>query len=259
MGELTLKGSIFKSLADDEIVIPHLERALFSDTWPESYNIKVDLGHHRPPPAGEIGWFYPSVHCLMDQRRLYYEIHPEYRLLLPKEKFTMSSIMSMTMGTAAHSIVQTQLQMAGKIVSMKDTEVRFRNEARRCRGRLDFLFTRTNGTKIPVEMKTQNSRGFSQTKDILPYWECQLQVTMDGLGYEEGVLFVVEMGYPWQMREFRVRRDEALLKVVYDKWAKVLEMVKANTPPEHCCKRGSSEMDKCRAKSVCWLSETQEK
>lgn len=250
-----IKGSMFRRLADEEIVIPHLERALFADNWPDSYNIKVDLGRHTPPPVGELGWFYPSAHCLMDQRQLYYEIHPEYRLVLPKPKFNLSSIMSMTMGTAAHSIVQTQLQMAGKIVAEKDVEVRFRNEQRRCRGRLDFLFTRSDGTKIPVEMKTQNSRGFGQTKTILPYWECQLQVTMDGLGYEEGVLFVVEMGYPWQMREFRVHRDEALLKVIYDKWAAVLELVLANTPPKHCCELGSSDMDKCRAKSVCWLAE----
>jgi hypothetical protein len=189
----------------------------------------------------------------MDQRRLYYDIHPDYRPL-PKEKFTMSSIMSMTMGTAAHSIVQTQLQMAGKIASEEDVEVRFRNEERRCRGRLDFLLTRANGSKMPVEMKTQNSRAFGMTKEILPYWECQLQVTMDGLGYDEGVLFVVEMGYPWQMREFRVRRDQELLGVIYEKWATVLEHVKSNIPPKHCCESGSSEMDKCRAKSVCWLA-----
>lgn len=251
---VTVKGSIFRHLADEEIVIPHLERALFSEQWPDAYDIKVDLGRHTPPPPGEIGWFYPSAHCLMDPRRLYYDIHPEYRPL-PKDKFTLSSIMSMTMGTAAHSVVQTQLQMAGKITSEEDIEVRFRNEERRCRGRLDFIFTKADGTRIPVEMKTQNSRGFGQTKEILPYWECQLQVTMDGLGYDEGVLFVVEMGYPWQMREFRVRRDEEMLKVIYEKWATVLEHVKANIPPKHCCKRDSSDMDKCRAKSVCWLAE----
>lgn len=252
-----VKNKLFNKLADDQIVIPHLERALFSDTWPESYDVKVDLGRHKPPPPGEIGWFYPSSHCLLGMRRLYYEIHPDFRPL-EKERFPMSSIMSMTMGTAAHSIVQTQLQMAGKIVSEEDIEVRFRNEERRCRGRLDFLFTRANGKKIPVEMKTQNSRGFGQTKEILPYWECQLQVTMDGLGYDEGVLFVVEMGHPWQMREFRVRRDEQILNTIYEKWATVLEHVKADIPPKHCCVRGSTEMDKCRAKSVCWLAEAED-
>lgn len=255
---VTLKNPLFKGVANDDIVIPALELALFSDKWPESYDIKVDLGRHKPPPPGEIGWFYPSTHCLMDKRRLYYEIHPDYRDQLPKEKFPMSSIVAMTMGTAAHAIVQTQLQMAGKIVSEDDIEVRFRNEQRRCRGRLDFLFTRKNGKKIPVEMKTQNSRGYSFTDEILPSWECQLQVTMDGLGYEEGVLFVMEMGSPWQMREFRVYRDEELLNLIYEKWATVLEHVVANKPPKHCCERGSTEMDKCRAKSVCWLAEPQE-
>lgn len=255
---VVLKGQLFRGLADDEVVIPHLERALYSDTWPESYNIKVDLGRHTPPPPGEIGWFYPSTHCLMDKRRLYYEMHPDYRLLLPKEKFPMSSIVSMTMGTAAHAIVQTQLQMAGKIVSEDDIEVRFKNEERRCRGRLDFLITQKSGKKMPVEMKTQNSRAYGFTKEIDPKWECQLQVTMDGLGYEEGVLFVMEMGSPWQMREFRVQRDEKLLNVIYEKWATVLDHVMANTPPKHCCEMGSSEMDKCRAKSVCWLAEPQE-
>lgn len=252
---VTLKGGMFRSLAEEEIVIPHLERALFSDTWPESYNIPVDLGRHTPPPAGEIGWFYPSVHCLMDQRRLYYEMHPRYRPLLPKEKFSMSAIWSMIMGTAAHSIVQTQLLMAGKIVTTDDIEVRARSEERRVRARLDFLFTKADGTKIPVEMKTQNSRAYSQTKEALPSWECQLQVTMDLLGYEEGVLFVCEMGYPWDKREFRVRRDEKLLDTIYDKWATVLEAVKADNPPKHCCEEGSAVMDKCRASSVCWLAE----
>lgn len=250
-----LKGSIFRHLADEEIVIPHLERALFSDQWPDSYSINVDLVHHTRTPPGEMGWFYPSRHCLMGMRQIYYEVHPVHRQNLPEDKFTMSSIMSMTMGTAAHSIVQTQLQMAGKIISEEDVEVRFRNEERRCSGRLDFVMTRANGSKMPVEMKTQNSRSFGMTKEILPYWECQLQVTMDGLGYDEGVLFVVEMGYPWQMREFRVRRDEEMLMAIYEKWATVLEHVKADIPPKHCCERGSSDMDKCRAKSVCWLAE----
>lgn len=255
---VVMKNKLFRDLADGEIVIPHLERALFSDKWPDSYTIKVDTAEHRLPPLGEIRWFYPSTHCLMDPRRLYYEIHPDYWPFLPKDKFTMASIMSMTMGTAAHSIAQTQLQMAGKITSEEDIEVKFVNEERRCRGRLDWLFTRGDGTKIPVELKTQNSRAYGFTKEILPSWECQLQVTMDGLGYEEGVLLVIEMGYPWQMREFRVRRDEEMLKVIYDKWATVLEHVKANIPPRHCCERGSSDMDKCRARSVCWLAEVRE-
>jgi hypothetical protein len=246
---------MFKRLAEEEIVIPHLERALFSDTWPDSYTITVEKYPYKPPPPGEIGWFYPSAHCLMDARQLYYEMHPVHRYNLPKKSFPLSAIMSMEMGSAAHSIVQTQLQMAGKIPSDKDIEVRFRNEQRRCRGRLDWLFTRADGTKIPVEMKTQNSRAFGQSKEIQDSWECQLQVTMDGLGYDEGVLFVIEMGYPWQMREFRVRRDEELLNAIYDKWATVLEHVKLDVPPKHCCERGSKTMDNCRAKDVCWLAE----
>ncbi len=250
-----LKGSIFRHLADEEIVIPHLERALFSNEWPESYNIKVDLAHHTRTSSGEMGWFYPSRHCLMDMRQIYYEIHPVHRQNLPEDKFTMSSIMSMTMGTAAHSIVQTQLQMAGKIINEKDIEVRFRDQERRCSGRLDFVLTRADGTRIPVEMKTQNPRAFGFAKEISPSWECQLQVTMDGLGYDEGVLFALEMSYPWQMREFRVRRDEQMLNAIYEKWATVLEHVKADIPPKHCCERGSKDMDKCRSKSVCWLAE----
>jgi len=213
------------------------------------------LARHKPIPKGEIGMFYPSVHCLMDRRRLYYEIHPDYRDLLPKDKFPMSSIWSMTMGTAAHAIIQTQLQIAGKIVSEDDIEVRLKNEERWCRGRLDWIFTQADGKRWPIELKTQNSRAFGFSKEIDPKWECQLQVTMDGLGYDEGVLLVMEMGHPWQMREFRVRRDEKLLNVIYEKWATVLEHVKLNVPPKHCCERGSAEMDKCRAKSVCWLSE----
>jgi hypothetical protein len=253
-----LKGKLFRDLADEEVVIPHLERALFSGKWPESYTIKVDTAEHKPPPLGEIRYFYPSTHCLMDPRQLYYEMHPAYWPKLPKPKFPMSSIMSMTMGTAAHAIVQTQLQMAGKIKSEEDIEVKFVNEARRCRGRLDWIFTQGNDNRLPVELKTQNSRAFGQTQEIAPSWECQLQVTMDGLGYEEGVLLLIEMGHPWQMREFRVRRDEELLKTIYDKWELVLGHVRANSPPGHCCERGSSVMDKCRAKSVCWLAEPQE-
>lgn len=255
---VVLKGSLFRRLADDDIVIPHLERALFSDEWPDSYNIKVDLAHHTRTPPGDIGWFYPSRHCLMDMRQIYYEIHPVHRQNLPEDKFTMSSIMSMTMGTAAHSIVQTQLQMAGKIVSEEDIEVKFRNEERQCSGRLDWVMTRDSGKRIPVEMKTQNPRAYGFAKEISPSWECQLQVTMDGLGYDEGVLFVLEMAYPWQMREFRVHRDETILNAIYEKWATVLEHVRANVPPKHCCVRDSPEMDKCRAKSVCWLAEPRE-
>jgi hypothetical protein len=253
-----LKGKIYQRLAEEQVVIPHLERALMADEWPESYNIPVEMYPHRPPPPGEVGWFYPSTHCLMEDRQLYYEMHPVHRYNLPKKTFPMSATWSLTMGTAAHSIVQTQLTMAGKIVDPKrDIEVRFRNEQRRCRGRLDWIQTMASGRKIPVEMKTQNSRAFGFQKEIADSWECQLQTTMDGLGYDEGVVFLMEMGYPWGMREFRVYRDEALLKAIYAKWERVLEAVYANEPPGHCCEKGSKEMDNCRAKDVCWLASAQ--
>lgn len=106
--------------------------------------------------------------------------------------------------------------------------------------------------QVITEIKTRTSRGFSFA-GLTEAWEIQLSLALHALGHPQGVLLEIEAGYPWQMREYRVNRNDELLSKVFNKFDYVRECIALNKPPEHCCAIGSKDMDKCPARFECWL------
>ena len=246
--------SLLKRLADDEVILPVFENQMLSETWPDSYQVTIDSGPYYG--AGD-GYFHPSTHPLMGARELYYRFHPDTRDLIQRERRSMQSLMTMTVGSALHAILQTQFQMAGLISSPDMIEVEYVNHQHHVRGRLDMIVDHPNGDRIPVEIKTINSFSFkNQLKSgIKESWDAQVSLALDELGFDQGVLLMVEAGWPYQMREFVVPRNDALLERVYAKFDLVREAIKTNTPPEYCCSFESAEMKKCDARFSCWLED----
>ena len=102
---------------------------------------------------------------------------------------------------------------------------------------------------------TQNSYGFRKQDGIKPSWDAQLSLALDNLGIETGVLMVLESGWPYQLKEFLVRKNQPLLDEIYAKFDYVRECIDRDSPPQHCCAFDSPEMKKCPARGLCWLAE----
>lgn len=244
-------GSVFSSLAEKELLIPYFRNAMLAQQWPDSYQVTIDSS---PYYGHGDGYFHPSTHGLMGARELYYRFHPEHRDLLIHEQRSVQSEMTLSMGSALHGVIQTQFQMAGLIADPKDCEVEYVIDEHHVRGRVDFIVDHPNGQRIPVELKTQNSRGFDFQDAIKDSWDAQLSMGLHGTGYATGILLVLESGWPYRMKEFRVDRNDQLLSQIFAKFAYVRECIAANTPPEHCCPLDSVAMKACPARFQCWLS-----
>lgn len=244
-------GSVLTSLAERELLLPYFRNAMLSKQWPDSYGVTIDSS---PYYGHGDGRFHPSSHALMGARELYYRFHPDHRDKIIHEVRNVQSEMTLAMGSALHGIVQAQFQMAGLINSPEHVEVEYTIEEHNARGRVDFLVHHPDGNVYPVELKTQNSRGFDLQTQIKDSWDAQLSMGLHGTGYATGVLLVLESGYPYRMKEFLVPRNDALLSRIFAKFDHVLECIAADTPPEHCCSLGSVQMKACPARFECWLN-----
>lgn len=244
-------GSILSSLMDKELLLPYFRNALLSKQWPDSYQVQIDSS---PYYGTGDGYFHPSTHGLIGARELYYRFHPDHQEHLIHEVRNVQSEMTLAMGSALHGIVQAQFQMAGLIKDEEDVEVEYVIAEHHVRGRVDFLVHHPDGNTYPVELKTQNSRSFELQNAIKPIWDAQLSMGLHGTGYPTGVLLVLESGYPYRMKEFRVDRNDTLLSEIFAKFDYVRECIAHNTPPEHCCPLDSTQMKACPARFQCWLS-----
>lgn len=242
-------GSVLSSLADKDLLLPYFRNALLSKQWPDSYTVTIDSG---PYYGHGDGMFHPSTHALMGARELYYRFHPAHRDKLVHEQRNPTSEITMSVGSAIHGIVQTQFQMAGLIKSAENCEVEYTIPEHNARGRVDFLVHHPDGCTYPVELKTINSRAYSMLTQIKDTWDAQLSMGLHGLGYSTGILLVLEVGYPYRMREFLVDRNDHLLSQIFAKFDYVRECIAADTPPEHCCPLDSVAMKACPARYECW-------
>jgi hypothetical protein len=244
--------SIFNNLAQRQLVVPWLENALLSDSWPESYNISIDSGEYYG--KGD-GYFHPSTHSLMGARELYYRFHPDHRDKIIPERKSLQSHMTLAMGSALHGVIQTQFQMAG-MLSPENTELEYVNKEHHVRGRIDFVLDpHPSGEKVLVELKTQNSFAFKKQDTIKESWDAQMSLAMDNTGFDYGILLVMESGWPYSFKEFRVPRNDKLLSEIYTKFDFVRSCISMNTPPKHCCVLNSKEMENCPARFSCWLKD----
>lgn len=158
------------------------------------------------------------------------------------------------MGSALHGVIQTQFQMAG-LLAPEDTEYEYVNKEHHVRGRIDFILNHPSGERILCEMKTQNSFAFKKQDAIKPSWDAQMSLAMDSTGFDYGILLVMESGWPYSFKEFRVPRNDKLLSEIYAKFDYVRSCIAMNTPPKYCCVLGSKEMDNCPARYSCWLAD----
>lgn len=239
--------SILRSLGQQDRILPYLEAAMISAEWPPSYSVEIDSS---PYYGKGDGYFHPSTHPLMNESQLYYMFHPDHQEELATERSSMQQQMTMSMGTALGAIVATQMQMAG-IVRPENVELEYVNHEHHVRGRVDFVVDHPDGSVIPVEMKTVNTFTFNKLEGVKPSWDAQLSLALDAVGQEEGILLAMQSGWPYQLREFPVRKNKTLLSQVYAKFDHVRECIEQNTPPYQCCGLESVEAKSCSVRFLC--------
>jgi hypothetical protein len=240
--------SIFRSLAERNLLVPYLQNAVLAGEWPDSYQVTVDS---RPWYGHGDGYFHPSSHAMLGARQLYYMFHPDHRDRLVPEQRDVPLEMSAAVGSSLHAVVQAQFQHLG-LLRPENVEKGFIIEDHHVRGRTDMIVDHPAEGPVVTEIKTRTPRGFDYGK-LTESWETQLSIALYALGHAQGVLLEIEAGYPWRMREYRVNRNDEMLSAAFAKFDYVRECIAMNTPPPHCCAIGSSEMDKCPAKYECWL------
>jgi hypothetical protein len=242
---------LLERLTNKDILLPYFEMAMLDDQWPDHYDIRVDSSPYYG--AGD-GYFHPSTHPLMGERQLYLLFHPDTQHLLVPERKSLKGQMTLAMGSALHAVMQTQMEQAG-LIHKNDIEVEYINTDHHVRGRIDWIAHLPNGLVAPVEFKTRMSWAFKKQDNPEPSWLAQLNLGMDAMDMDFGIILMLESGFPYQMREFHVRRNRALLDDIYAKFDRVREAIRTNTPPRACCGYDTPEMKKCAARFACWLAE----
>lgn len=244
-------SNILERLAKQQLLLPYLEAKMLSDEWPDSYQVVVDSS---PYQGYADGWFHPSSHPLANEKLLYYTLHPDYKYELRKETRSMQGMMTLAMGSSLHAVVQTKFLVA-ELITEDDIEVSLVNEEHRGRGSMDWRISHPNGKRYGCEMKTMNSYSFNALTQPREDHVAQLNCYLDWAGLEFGIILYVESGWPYKFKEFVIKKDEALLSRIYEKWDYVLECIENNTPPRDCCGLNSDQMKSCPAAHLCWPKE----
>lgn len=237
-----------QTVANNDILLPLVEEGIMRQDWPEEYPIKV----YNKERIWD-GYFHPSSDALMGDLELFYKFSPRY--FYQEERLTPTSILTMQIGSAFHSLFQSLLIHLG-LTAEEYVEVSFKDEERHCSGTIDVQQLVIPGRKdrIPLEIKSCSQ---IPQKPITEH-VYQFQPYMD-LGCEEpqelGLILYICKSYPHHMREFQVYRDEEVLSTIYEKWDRVWDAVENDRDDSEfrpCCNGpGTPLFEGCPAKAVC--------
>lgn len=243
-------------LANKDLILPFFEVGMLADHWPDKYIIEVDSSPYYGLNSDGTpdGYFHPSTHPLMGERELYLRFHPDTRDLMVGERKSLKGQMTLAMGSALHAVLQTQMEMAG-LIKKDDIEVEYIIHDHHVRGRIDWIAHLPNEMTCIVEFKTRMSWAYKNQKEPEASWLAQVNLGMDAMDCDFGIILMLESGFPYQMREFHVRRDRQLLDEIYGKFDRVREAIATNTPPRACCGYNSQEMKQCAMRYACHLSD----
>ena len=232
-----------------EIITPYIEEALLRADWPEEYPIRV---YNKEREFDNM--YHPSTHITKGELALYYEFHPELRLMRKEERISPTLQMTFQIGSALHSMMQSMLIHLGFTKEDK-VEVRIRNEERLIAGAIDILeLTTPDGERFLVDIKTTNRLPLEASYT----YSMQLRVYQDNHpdAPERMTLLFVEKAYPHKLRAIEVHKDQDELDKLYNKWDRVRVAIGKNDPSElkQCCNGPETdEFLTCPARSICHL------
>lgn len=244
-------NKVIKGVGKGEIILPVIRAYLYDPNFP-AFEVKVKGSQHRAPD----GWFHPSTHPTWGERQLYYYLaFPE---LLVNEPLDPLGAMATTAGNFWHSFISVIGIESG---ILKDVDVAVQDDATGARGEMDgigadfgFEFKTMNELKLsrlPKQAGPEDPEVLEWLKTKCPQYYGQVQEYERLSGYEEFRMVILHTGYPFDMREIMIPRDEKFIRDVKEKYLRVRQDVADQRMPEPCCGARSEMSKTCPAKETC--------
>jgi hypothetical protein len=264
--EFDFSGAM-RDLTQGLLVKPILHNYLFDARFPEFTLTFAKQSMERAPD----GWFHPSTHPVLHERVLYqYLAHPAS---FPLEKKQYMGTLAVTLGTIVHEFIQTCLTDAGiRPLDLqrcttcppkaKCKEPGVLDEELGERGHLDGLLTFEGIPNVPddkaqsvFEFKTSNDNFGRLTKmedlDLeafrkkWPDYYGQQQRYLKMSGRRWSLVLMMEMTYPFVMKEFHIPFDVGYNAGVDAKYRRVRQAVADGRPPICCGLKGCVSAPVC--------------
>lgn len=257
--QFDFSGSM-RDLSQGLLVKSVLHNYLFDARFPD---FDLAFRNHKMEREPD-GWFHPSTHPLMHERVLYqYLASPQ---TFPVEKKKYMGTLAVTLGTASHQLVEVSLTDAGirpprlQKCEMcppkaKCTEAGVLDEELGERGHMDGVLDFNGFPNVPdekmepvFEFKTShdNFGRLSKVPDLdveafrakWPdyYAQCQRYLRMSKR--RTAIVLMMEMVYPFVMREFHIPYDIGLNAQIDAKYRNVRQAVADGRPPLCCGSKG---------------------
>lgn len=242
------------------LVKPVLHNYLFDARFPD---FDLAFRNHKMERAPD-NWYHPSTHPLMHERVLYqYLSSPK---TFPAEKKQYMGTLAVTLGTAAHQLVEVSLTDAGirpqalQVCTMcppkaKCTEAGVMDSELGERGHMDGVLSFEGFPNVPdekmepvFEFKTSHDN-FGKLTNIpdldvaafrkkWPVYYAQVQRYMKMSRRRTTIVLMMEMVYPFVMREFHIAYDIGFNAQIDAKYRNVRQAVADHRPPMCCGAKG---------------------
>lgn len=257
--EFDFSGAM-RDLSQGLLVKPVLHNYLYDARFP-AFDLHFEKQDMERAPDN---WFHPSTHPTMHPRVLYqYLAHPE---VFPVEKKQYMGTLAVTLGKVVHEFIEVCLGDAGIRPAelqrcttcpprKKCTEPGVLDEELGERGHMDGLLTFEGIPNVPeekvfpvFEFKTghDNFSRLTKIEDLdldtfrtkWPDYYAQQQRYLRMSKRRWSIVLMMEVSYPFVMREFHVPYDIAFNAQVDAKYRQVRQAVADQRPPLCCGSKG---------------------
>lgn len=261
--EFDFSGAM-RDISQGLLVKPILHNYLFDARFPD---FTLDFKNHRMERDPD-NWYHPSTHPLWDDRVLYQYLSDPHSL--PVEKKQYMGTLAITLGHAGHQLVEVSLTDAGirpahmQVCTMCPppkrgkkacTEAGVMDEELGERGHMDGVLDFTGFPNVPdekmnpvFEFKTSHDEfgRLSKIADLdveafrkkWPTYWAQTQRYMRLSKRPYTIVLMMEMIYPFTMREFHVAYDVGFNAQIDAKYRRVRQAVADQRPPMCCGSKG---------------------
>jgi hypothetical protein len=257
------------ALGSDLVLIPLIENAVQQCAFPRDFVVRLHSYSAKREPDG---WFHPSTHPTMDERKLYYYLAQPDKWDEPEWDY--GPRMSVLVGTIMHEVVQTVMIKMGLLVPPKGTcvccgkphgrgkgkcdEWGVRDDVLGRRGHMDGLLDIPGWcepgdaifdlkTCAPPVIRSIESHDLDAFRLKWPYYYGQAQEYMAMTGKAKALILFMAMSEGWVMREFTIPRDDLYIARLEAKYRVVRQHVEMGTPPPVACCSTRAAARKCPA------------
>lgn len=246
----TLK-KVLAGVNKGEKILPVLRAYLYDPNFP-SFDVHVNGSRQRHPD----GWFHPSTHPTWGDRQLWYYLAQPEKLV--QEVLDPLGAMATTAGNFWHSFISV-VGIDSGILTAHDVPVQ--DDETGARGEMDgtlkdeaFEFKTMNEMKLsrlPKVASPEDPEVVEWLKKKAPQYYGQAEEYLRLSGYERMRMVILHTGYPFDMRELVIPRDEAYISGVREKYLRVRQDVADQVLPQPCCGPRSEMSRECLARETC--------